>query len=43
MNLLNGEGYREEHIDKHRVTFRFVSGSETNVYGERETEEVGVG
>ena len=43
MNRLNGEGYREEHVDKHGVTFRLVSGSETDVYGERETEEMGCG
>ncbi|MFR4039596.1 MAG: hypothetical protein ACLTZT_19035 [Butyricimonas faecalis] len=42
MNLSNGEGHREEHIDKHGVAC-FVSGSETDVYRERETEEMGVG
>ena len=43
LNLSNGEGHREEHIDKHGVAFCFVSGSETDVYGEREMEEMGVG
>ena len=43
LNRLNGEGYREEHVDKHGVTFRLVSGSETDVYGEGETEEMGRG
>ena len=44
LNLSNGEGHREEHIDKHGVAFCFVSGSGNRcLRGTGDAEEMGVG